>query len=47
VNARDLTYDSTPIGWASHGAEHNGGRGDSDAVIRLLREAGGKAPTES
>ena len=47
VNARDFTYNGTPIGWASHGAEHNGGHGDTDAVIRLLREAGGKAPNES
>lgn len=47
VNARDSTYNGTPIGWASHGADHNGGRGDPAAVIQLLREAGGKAPAEA
>jgi ankyrin repeat protein len=44
VNARDTTYHGTAIGWANHGAEHNGGRGDPAAVIHLLRDAGGKAP---
>lgn len=44
VNARDTMYQGTPIGWANHGAEHNGGRGDPAAVIQLLRGAGGKAP---
>jgi ankyrin repeat protein len=47
VNARDVTFDGTPISWANHGAAHNGGRGDPAAVIQLLREAGGKAPSES
>jgi ankyrin repeat protein len=46
VNARDTTYGGTPIGWASHGAENNGGRGDPAAVIKILRDAGGKAPGE-
>ena len=47
VNARDATYDGTPIGWALHGAAHNGGRGDAAAVIPLLRDAGGRAPDEA
>jgi hypothetical protein len=46
VNARDTMYQGTPIGWAQHGAEHNGGKGDPAAVIRLLRAAGGRAPDE-
>ena len=46
VNARDGQFQGTPIGWAHHGAEHNGGRGDPAAVIQLLRAAGGKAPEE-
>lgn len=46
VNARDTMYNGTPIGWATHGAEHNGGRGDAAAVIQLLRAAGGKASDE-
>jgi ankyrin repeat protein len=46
VNARDGMYNGTPIGWANHGAENNGGRGDPAAVIQILRAAGGKAPGE-
>ena len=46
VNARDTMYQGTPIGWANHGAENNGGHGDHAAVIQLLRSAGGKAPGE-
>ncbi len=47
VNARDTTFQGTPIGWANHGAEHNGGRGDPAAVIQLLRDAGGRASSET
>lgn len=46
VNARDARFNGTPIGWANHGAERNGGRGNPAAVIELLRASGGKAPDE-
>ncbi|CAN5781537.1 hypothetical protein BH23GEM9_BH23GEM9_28270 [soil metagenome] len=41
VNARDTTYNATPLGWCAHGAEHSGRpTADHAAVERLLLEAG-------
>lgn len=40
VNAREAQFNGTPLGWAMHGAENNGGRGDPVAVVELLRAAG-------
>lgn len=46
VNALESQFNATPTGWAYHGAENNGGHGDSKTVIELLRAAGGKTPDE-
>lgn len=46
VNVRDSEFNGTPVGWAQHGAVHNGGRGDPAEVVRILRAAGGKSSDE-
>jgi ankyrin repeat protein len=46
VNARETTYDGTPLSWCSHGSVHGNPAHDHAGVARLLVAAGAKLEQE-